>query len=100
MVIWSDPAIDDLYSVFAYIATDSKYYAEKLIDLALDKSKSLNEFPKIGRIVPEQKNRNVRELFIYSYRMIYQISNSDIEIIAFVHSARDLTSDQFKDLLI
>jgi plasmid stabilization system protein ParE len=28
MVIWSDPAIDDLNSVFDYIAADSRYYAE------------------------------------------------------------------------
>ncbi|MDQ3022082.1 MAG: type II toxin-antitoxin system RelE/ParE family toxin [Bacteroidota bacterium] len=87
MVIWSEPAIDDLNSVFNYIAKDSRYYAEKLFETA------------IGKVVPEQKNRKIREVFVYSYRMIYQISNSDIEIIAFVHGARDLTTEEFQNLM-
>jgi toxin ParE1/3/4 len=65
----------------------------------MEKSESLNEFPKMGRIVPEQKNKTIREVFIYSYRMIYQISNSDVEIVAFVHGARDLTTEEFKNII-
>jgi len=69
-----------------------------MVEIVIEKSESLNNFPKIGRVVPEQNNNNIRELFIYSYRLIYQIINPDVEIIAFIHGARDLTSEEFKDL--
>lgn len=98
MVIWSDPAIEDLNSVFKYICADSRHYAEKMIGIALEKSEMLNEFPGMGRIVPEQNNDKIREVFVYSYRMIYQISNSNVEILAFIHEARDLTSEEFSNL--
>ncbi len=98
MVIWSDIAIDDLKSVFNYIAADSRNYAEKLIEIAIEKSEILNEFPNMGRVVPEQNSNKVREVFVFSYRLIYQITNSDIEILAFIHGARDLTTEEFSDL--
>lgn len=99
MVIWSDPAIEDLKSAFDYIVMDSKFYAERLVEIAIEKSELINKFPNMGRVVPEQKSKNVREVFIYSYRMMYQITNSDIEIIAFIHGARDLSSEEFQNLI-
>ena len=33
--------------------------------------------PKAGRVVPELGNANIRERFLYSYRLIYEMSNGD-----------------------
>ena len=58
---------------------------------ARDAARSLRQFPKRGRIVPEENNANVRELFVFpSYRMLYEIFDDqhEIQIIAFIHSAR------------
>ncbi len=49
---------------------------------------SISTFPKIGRIVPESNNGNIRERFVYSYRVIYEIRNSHIEILAIIHGKR------------
>ena len=43
-----------------------------------------------GRIVPEFVNPTVRELFVGSYRLIYQITEQDVYIIGFIHGASDL----------
>ena len=58
-------------------------------------TEGLNKFPKIGRIVPEIGDTNVRELFVYSYRLIYEISTDCIEILAIIYGKRD-----FFDILI
>ena len=85
MVIWSIPAKQDLKKIYDYIARDSKYYAEKVSQDILERSEKLNEFPEIGRIVPEIGEVNIREVIVYSYRLIYEISSDKIEVLALIH---------------
>jgi toxin ParE1/3/4 len=40
-------------------------------------------------MVPEIDNPNIGELFVYSYRLIYEISSDGIEILAVIHGRRD-----------
>lgn len=92
MVKWSHPAKQDIKQIHDYIARDSKYYAKKVIQEIVDKSKQLNDFPKMGRVVPEVGDENVRELPVYSYRLIYQNSDSAIKVLTVVHNKRDFVS--------
>ena len=85
MVIWSEPAKSDLRKIFNYIACDSKYYAGKVIQEFVDRSEALNEFPKMGKILAEVGNPEVREIHVYSYRLIYKQSQTHIEILAIVN---------------
>ncbi len=90
MVIWTEPARDNLRSIYDYIADDSKYYAEEVITSIIEKTEPLDTFPEIGRVVPELMNENIRELFIYSYRIIYEIyPDNNIAVLAIVHAKRD-----------
>jgi toxin ParE1/3/4 len=89
MVIWSEPAKEDLKKIFDYIASDSKYYAIKVSQEFVEKSEQLEKLPMIGRIVPELEDSNIRELIIYSYRFVYEISHKKIEILAIIHGKQD-----------
>jgi len=40
--------------------------------------------------VPELSNPGVREIFVSHYRLIYQVTADSVDIIAFIHGARDL----------
>ena len=91
MVIWSNPAKNDLKKIYEYIASDSKYYALKVSQEFIKKSERLAEFSKAGRIVPEIEDPNIRELIIYSYRLIYEISPNRIEILAIIHGKQDFS---------
>lgn len=91
MVEWTDPAKQDLKSIHDYIARDSKFYAKKVSFEIVEKSEKLNIFPEIGRIVPEIGDPKIRELIIYSYRLIYEIFPEKIEILALIHSKRDFS---------
>jgi len=89
MVKWSRPARMDLKQIHDYIAKDSRYYAKKVVQTIVEKTEELMVFPEIGRIVPEIDDPNIRELFVYSYRLIYEITPNGIEILAVIHGRRD-----------
>jgi len=41
-------------------------------------------------MVPESKDNSVRELFVKRYRLIYELREDRILILAFIHGARQL----------
>lgn len=55
-------------------------------------ARSLRAHAERGRAVPEARSADLRELFVKSYRLIYQVRPAAVLIIAFVHGARDLKS--------
>ena len=89
MVIWSEPAKADLRSIHDFIANDSRHYAKKVAQDVVAKTDALNSLPRIGRIVPELGDEKIRELSLYSYRVIYEIKDSDVFVLAVVHKRRD-----------
>ena len=92
-VRWTTSAWDNVERQAAYIARDSPRYAAALLREARLAARSLRQFPNRGRIVPEEGNPAVRELFVFhSYRLLYEVFASDheIQVLAFVHGARDL----------
>ncbi len=88
-VIWTDPALDDLRSIVDYIAADSPVYAERFGTRLVEAPRRLEDFPRIGRVVPEFEDENIRELICGSYRIVYQLRGDICFIVAIVHSSRD-----------
>jgi toxin ParE1/3/4 len=93
MVRWSEPARDDLRNIFNYIGRDSRYYAKVVVEKIIAATEKLETFPQIGRVVPEIEDENVRELFVYSYRILYEITPDGIEVLAIIHGKRDFPKD-------
>jgi len=90
MVIWSEPAKADLRSIHDFIAHDSRHYAKKVTQDIREKTDILDDLPKAGKKVSELNDEAVRELSLYSYRIIYEIKEPDIFVLAVVHKRRDL----------
>jgi plasmid stabilization system protein ParE len=42
----------------------------------------------MGRVVPEIGQKNIRERFVYSYRVIYRIELEQILVVAVIHGSR------------
>ena len=89
MVKWTSTAKKDLKKIYSYIAEDSRYYARRVAQDIVEKTEGLNDFPEIGRIVPEINDKKIRELIVYSYRLIYEVKNDDVDILAIIHGKRD-----------
>jgi len=88
-VIWAYTAEEDLDSAAEYIHKDSPVYAASFVDRALNAGRSLDKFAERGRIVPELNEENIREIFVYSYRLIYRIEGDQISVLALIHGYRD-----------
>ena len=89
MVIWSEPAKPDLRSIHDFIAHASRHYAKKVTQDIREKADILDQLPKLGKTVPEVKDENVRELSLYSYRIIYEIKDRGVFVMAVVHKRKD-----------
>lgn len=89
-VIWTEHARWMLDDAVAYVAQDSRPAAERLLIQALEAASSLENFSERGRIVPELVQPNVRQLLVQRYRLLYEVTPAEVQILAFVHGARDL----------
>ncbi len=88
-MIWSDPAKADLRSIHDFIAHDSEHYAKQVTQDMVAKTDVLNELPRIGKVVPELGDDNLRELSLYSYRILYEIKAPDVSVLAVIHKRRE-----------
>jgi plasmid stabilization system protein ParE len=96
MVIWSQPAKADLRSIHDFIAHDSPHYAKKVVQDIREKTDILERLPKVGRKVAELDDDQVRELALYSYRIIYEIKDKGIFVLAVAHKRRNLKADDIE----
>ena len=91
-LIWALEALDDIDAIARYIARDSAVYARRVVSEIFELGELLLTQPLMGRVVPELANSAIREHFIYSYRVIYQISGDDVQVLAVIHGRRLLDS--------
>ena len=96
MVKWTDHALAQLRHIHNYIAQDSPFYAKRVSEALVHKTLELDELPRRGRIVPELNDKTVRELSLYSYRVLYEIKASHIEILAVIHKRRNLQAKEIR----
>lgn len=75
-VVWAAEALERLAEIEAFIARDSLQRAKQFVARLIQRGKSLAHSPMRGRIVPE-----VREIFLKSYRIVYRLHQSRIEIV-------------------
>jgi plasmid stabilization system protein ParE len=92
-VTWSKEALGDVGAIAEYIARDSSGYAATVVQRLLGVGRSLQRFPFSGRVVPEVGDRTIREVQVYSYRVIYRTGADVVTVIAVVHSRRQLNAD-------
>ena len=93
-VVWTAEALVHLKQIRDYIATDSQYWAAREIEKILAHERTIGEFPKLGRIVPEYEDEMIREVFEDDYRIVYRIvSDAQIDVLGVIHGARKLTRE-------
>jgi plasmid stabilization system protein ParE len=94
-VSWSIHARNDLDKITDYYAIEFPRYAETLSQDILSKTKALETYPRIGRIIPEIGEVCLRELIYRNYRIMYLLDEetNDVEILSIFHSSKQFGSD-------
>jgi len=87
-VRWSPQALADVRAIAEYIERDSLFYAKAVVEKIISVTRQLAEFPFSGRVVPEFRDDNLREHFVFQYRLIYHVREDQIIIAAIVHGKR------------
>lgn len=90
MVIWTKVAKADLRSIYDFIAHDSRFYAKKVAQEITEKTDILESHPIIGHVVAEIGDDNIREISLYAYRIIYQLMDEQVFILAIAHKRQNL----------
>ena len=93
MVTWTKPAISDLKHIYDFIAEDSKHYAKKVAHEIREKTDTLSKLPNVGKMVPEVGKPEIKELHIYSYRVMYEVKGEQCFILAVIHKRRDFAPE-------
>lgn len=89
VIFWPKPARKDLQHIYQYIAQDSIHYARRVTQDIMDKVEALIPTPNMGRVVPEIGEDNLREIHLYSYRIIYEVMPDKIYVHGVVHMRRN-----------
>ena len=95
-IIWSPLALDRISEIAGYIAQDKPLAAEKWVKTIFSRVEQLEVSPELGRIVPEIKNSQFRELLCGNYRIIYRIEKKHISILTIRHGKQLLPIDEIR----
>lgn len=90
-IIWTPRAKERFFAIIDFIAEDNPAVAENWGGRMVKKAEKLAEFPKQGRMVPELRRSDIRELLEGDYRMIYRCGEKEIFILTVRHARRNLT---------
>ena len=89
-VVWSPRAVEDVRAIAAHIAEDSLAYAKSVAQKIVASTRKLSAFPRSGRVVPEFDDEHIREVFAYSYRIVYRVEGETVTIAAVIHGKRPI----------
>jgi toxin ParE1/3/4 len=85
-VIWTTEAQQDRADIWDYIAAENPQAAVRIDSLFSDAVSRLADQPKLG---PPGKIAGTRELIPHeSYRLVYEIENETLWILALIHTSR------------
>jgi len=88
-VAWTETALFDVDAIADYLSHDSPAMATQIVKEIFLRTEALANFPEIGRMIPEIGENDRREIFCYSYRIMYLIKDRNVYIQAVYHGARE-----------
>jgi plasmid stabilization system protein ParE len=95
-IIWSPLAVDQVRDIASYIALDKPGVAVQWAEKIFNSVEILHENPECGRIVPEIKRKEIRELVQGNYRIIYKIKLKEILVLVVQSGWQKLKEDEIE----
>lgn len=89
---WSPQSVADVEEIRAYIAADSKLYAEMTVQRIVAAVERLRMFPDSGRVVPERPSTDLREVIAGNFRIVYRRTATAVEVATIFRGSRELPS--------
>lgn len=92
-VIWAKEDREDLEGIYLYLFGFSEKSAKAWASEITQTAFLLENFPRMGRVVPNININRLRECVVKQHRLIYEVNEDDslIEIMAIRHSSKPLS---------
>ena len=84
----SPEAADDLVAIAQYIAKDNAVAAQLWIERLVSKARQAARHPLAGRVVPEWRDPAIREVFLRTYRIVYEVQAKRIIVLTIFEGHR------------
>jgi addiction module RelE/StbE family toxin len=84
-IVWTELAVEKLEEFADFIALDKPMAALKWAETIQQSVNKLQKYPKSGRVVPEIKRDDIREIIEGNYRIIYRIDDTFVSILTIRH---------------
>jgi addiction module RelE/StbE family toxin len=96
-ILWTREALQQLIEIEDFIAKDNAERAANFVDEIVEHAESvLPGDPRIGRMVPEISNPDIRELLFKKYRIVYRVNKNNLEILTVYEGHRLLRVDEIR----
>jgi len=92
-IYWTPLARQRLAEIEAYIAKDNSSAARAVAVRLLNRSRTLQQPPLLGRRLEQYAADDIREYLVRPFRLIYRVRNERIEIVTVMHYRQLLPSD-------
>jgi addiction module RelE/StbE family toxin len=89
-IIWSPLSLDRVTEIAKYIAQDNPSAAKKWVETLFEKVELLKSSPQSGRVVPETRSDDIRELLYGNHRVIYRLEEKRVSILTVRHGKQIL----------
>ena len=89
-IVWTGPALDDLGRIKQHVERDDPRAAELLAARIRESVLRLQHHPLSGRVVPEFASRELREVIVPPYRIVYQVGRQ-VVVLRVWHGRQDLS---------
>ncbi len=82
---WSEQSRADLSAIHAFIARDSQFYADRMVQRLILRAERILKHPLSGHSVHEFPEVALKEAHENPYRIIYKPSKNEVEIVTIIH---------------
>jgi len=94
---WSQRALDDLVEIASFIARDDPAAARAWVKRLRERARLAASMPFAGRAVPEQRQEEIREVLVRSYRIIYRVQRDQMVVLTVIEGHRLLRSSMLEE---
>ena len=91
-VVWTASALDDMVGVLEDLAERYPGFERDLYEDVMASAASLATLSERGRLVPELRDQRTREIFVREYRVMYEVHEDRVVVVAFVFGRRDFAT--------
>jgi plasmid stabilization system protein ParE len=96
-VVVTGRAVDRLAAIEDHVSRDNPVAAAALTSQFVERMRVLEQYPAIGRVVPEIRCAEVREIIVRGYRIVYRLRGEVVEIVTVFEGHRLLRPEELEE---